>query len=487
MMMAEPVPTGRSEPPLVVDLDGTLLLTDVLYESCAALMRNHPVLAALLPLKLTGGKAALKQYVADRIDLDAETLPYNQELLFWLAEEKQRGRTLILCTASNKKFAQQIVDHLQLFDSVMSSTAQHNLGGAQKAAALVERFGHGQYDYIGNSHADLPVWASARDAIVVSRGNRLLKRVRAGGQVTQRFAPEIPGASDWRSGLRLQQWLKNLLLFAPALAAHRIDEPGTLGILLLAFFAFSLCASATYVINDLLDLQSDRLHPRKRLRPLASGKIPIARGIVAAAGLLAAGVGLATLVSPVFLICLAAYLILTCTYSWWLKRVVLLDCIVLSMLYTLRIVAGAAALQMGVSFWLLAFSVFLFLSLAFVKRYAEIGVQVLEGQNELHGRGYRTSDGPVVQALGVSAGFVAVLVFSMYLNSEQILLLYATPEMVWGAVVVLVYWISWMWLQAHRGLMHDDPLVFAVKDPASLVSGALFLLVLLLGAVSLPW
>lgn len=470
--------------PLVVDLDGTLLLTDVLHESTLRLVRSQPLQALALPFKLRAGKAPLKQYVADRVDLQVETLPYNQALLAWLQEQKAGGRQLILCTASSEKFARQIAEHLQLFDEVLASDGRRNLGGQNKADTLVERFGSGQFDYVANARADLPIWRQARHAIVVSEDPKLLAAVKPGGQTLPRFAPAAPRLDEWRGCLRLQQWLKNLLLFAPALAAHRVVESGTLATLLLAFLAFSLCASATYILNDLLDLESDRLHPRKRARPLASGRIPVASGSLAALGLLVVGLGLATLTSLPFLLCLCAYLLLTMTYSWRLKRVVLLDCIILSLLYTLRIVAGAAALQMGLSFWLLAFSVFLFLSLAFVKRYAEIEVQVLQGRDSLHGRGYRTSDGPLVQTLGVAAGFAAALVFSLYLNSAQILLLYATPEIVWGAVVVLVYWISWMWLQAHRGQMHDDPLVFAIKDPISLAAGALFLLVLFLGTVS---
>jgi 4-hydroxybenzoate polyprenyltransferase/phosphoserine phosphatase len=487
--MAEPASATQDhrEPPLVVDLDGTLLLTDVLHESSVRLLRNRPLQVLALPLQLRAGKAPLKQFIAERVDVQVETLPYNEALLAWLREQRGKGRQLVLCTASNDKFARQVAAHLGIFEEVMASDARDNLGGEQKAAALVQRFGRGGFDYAGNARADLPIWAGARRAIVVSNDQSLVSAVQAVEEVTCAFAPTPPRADEWRSSLRLQQWLKNLLLFAPALAAHQVGDAGALAQLLLAFLAFGLCASGTYIINDLLDLESDRLHPRKRQRPLASGRITIFDGILAALALLAAGLGLAALTSGPFLLCVLFYLLLTGSYSWWLKRLVLLDCITLSMLYTLRIVAGAAALQMGLSFWLLAFSVFLFLSLAFVKRYAEIEVQVLAGREELHGRGYRTSDAPLVQTLGIAAGFAAALVFSLYLNSEQILLLYATPEIVWGAVVVLVYWISWMWLQAHRGQMHDDPLVFAIKDPASLVAGAVFLLVLFLGTVHWSW
>ncbi len=292
---------------------------------------------------------------------------------------------------------------------------------------------------------------------------------------------------DWLQALRIQQWLKNLLLFAPAIAAHRIGEPGVSATLCLAFLAFGLAASGGYLLNDLLDLESDRRHPRKRARPLASGRLPLPLGAAGALLLPAAGLILAALVGRPFLLCVLLYLALTCSYSLYLKRLVPVDCFALAMLYTLRIIAGAAAIAMGVSFWLLAFSLFLFLSLAFVKRYAEIEVQLLRGEEQLHGRGYLTGDAALVQTFGIAAGFAAALVLSLYLNSAEIQLLYASPRVVWGAVVILLFWISWMWLQAHRGRMHDDPLVFAVKDPTSLACGALFVLVALAGAVDWRW
>jgi 4-hydroxybenzoate polyprenyltransferase len=234
-------------------------------------------------------------------------------------------------------------------------------------------------------------------------------------------------------------------------------------------------------------LESDRQHPRKQYRPLAAGLMSMPTAFLLAGGLLALGVALAFAINGAYLFCLLIYLLVTACYSWFLKRFALLDCIALAVLYTLRIIAGAAAINMGLSFWLLAFSAFLFMSLALVKRYAELEVQLLEGRDKAHGRGYLISDAPLLQTLGVSSGFVAVLVLSLYLNSDEVLVLYATPEIVWGAVLVLLYWISWMWMQAHRGLMHDDPLVFAIKERTSLLAGGLFLGILLLGTVQTPW
>lgn len=476
-----------SSRPLVVDLDGTLIRTDLLHEAAIRLLRDRPLAALQLPLKLASGKAELKQFVADRTALSPETLPYNAELLQWLREEHGRGRQIVLCTASSEKFAQSIAAHLQLFDVVMASDSHTNLKGRQKAAALCERFGRGDFDYAGNSTADLPIWECAAESVVVNASERLSREVASRCNVTRNFPRSAPGAGTWVRTLRLQQWLKNLLLFAPLLAAHRITEPGSSLMLLVAFVAFSFSASGTYIMNDLLDLESDRLHPRKRNRPLAAGLIAAPQAMLVALLLLLSGLAMASLITPQFLFCLICYLVITCLYSWFLKRLILLDCITLAMLYTLRIIAGAAAMGMGLSFWLLSFSAFLFLSLAFVKRYAEIEVQLLEGRNKVHGRGYLTSDAPLLQTLGVSAGFSAALVLSLYLNSPEIQVLYATPEIIWGAVLVLLYWISWMWMQAHRGLMHDDPLVFAIKDKSSLLAGAVFLLVLWLGTVSMPW
>ena len=473
--------------PLIIDLDGTLIHTDMLHESALRTLRDKPVEVLRIPFLLARGKAVLKRRLAQHGEFDAASLPYNTALLEWLRQERSSGRKLILCTASDQSIANAIADHLGVFDEVMASDGTVNLAGKNKADALVQRFGQAGYDYAGNSHADLPVWRSARRAVVVNAPPDLARRAANCCEVERSFAAPGAGFTAWRRVLRVHQWLKNLLLFVPLFAAHQFTDPANWMPLLLAFIAFSLCASSVYIANDLLDLESDRQHPRKRNRPFASGHVPAWQGVLCAPLLLAASAGVAWQVGGGFFAWLSGYFLLTCAYSWLLKRLMLVDCVTLALLYTLRIIAGAAALSMPLSFWLLAFSVFLFLSLAFVKRYAELQVQVLHGKKKAHGRGYYTTDAPLIQMLGVCAGYAALVVLALYLNSEAVVMLYRTPEIVWGAVPVMLFWVSWMCMQAHRGHMHDDPLVFAVKDKASLFAGACFAAVLAVGTAGWPW
>jgi 4-hydroxybenzoate polyprenyltransferase len=470
--------------PLVVDLDGTLVRTDMLHESALQTLRDRPWDLLRIPFWLGQGKAVLKKQLASRSHFDPATLPYAADFLDWLRQQYATGRRLILCTASDRKIAEAIACHLGLFVEVLASDGTTNLAGGTKAALLERRFGNGGFDYAGNSRADLVVWHKARHAIVVNASPRVLARVATPERC---FPPPSRGLQAWRRLLRIHQWLKNLLLFVPLLAAHRVFDTAAWLMLLQAFAAFCLCASSVYVANDLLDLESDRAHPRKRFRPFAAGVVPIHLGIPLAPALLGGGVAIAWSVGGHFMACLLVYFVLTCAYSWGLKRLVVVDCLALAVLYTLRIVAGAAAVSMPLSFWLLAFSVFLFLSLAFVKRYAELEIQLLSGREKVHGRGYFTSDAPLLQSLGVTAGYASALVLALYLNSAAVVILYRTPEIVWGAVPVVLFWISWMWMKAHRGEMHDDPVVFAVRDPVSLLSGLICAGVLLLGAVGVPW
>jgi 4-hydroxybenzoate polyprenyltransferase len=468
--------------PLVVDLDGTLVHTDMLHETSLRVLRDSPWDLLRLSCWLMQGKAVVKQNIATRARFDPQHLPYNEQLLDWLREQKSSGRRLVLCTASDAAVARSVAQHLGIFDDVMASNGSENLGGKVKAASLVSRYGERGFDYVGNSASDLPVWQHARKAVVVN-GSETLARQAGGICDVEKVFPRLPASlMVWRRVLRMHQWLKNLLLFVPLLAAHQFAKTAIWGTLGVAFLSFSLCASSVYVFNDLLDLESDRAHPRKRARPFASGAVPVWMGVVFSPVLLVISFGLATQVRGSFLPWLAFYFILTCAYSWTLKRLMLVDCLALAMLYTVRIVAGAAAAGLALSFWLLAFAVFLFLSLAFVKRYAELELQILSGNTKAHGRGYLTSDAPLIQTLGVTAGYGGVLVLALYLNSDAVLRLYRTPEIMWAAMPVLLFWVSWMWMQAHRGNMHDDPLVFAVKDKASLAAGVAFALVLVLGA-----
>lgn len=475
-------------PPLVIDLDGTLVCTDTLHEQALALAKTRPLQTLLLPAWLAHGKAHLKQQLAERISLDAATLPYNAMLLDWLTSERQAGRRLVLCTAADAQTAQAIAQHLGIFDEVIASDGQTNLAAARKADRLVQRFGHQGFDYAGNSRDDVPVWQAARQAIVVNAPASVLKAAQGHGNVSKVVAAISPKARDFAKMLRLHQWLKNLLLFVPLLAAHQFTQGAAWGTLLLAFLSFSLCASAVYISNDLLDLGSDRLHPRKRHRPFASGAVPVAWGAAILPLLALASVALALVVGPRFLAWLAVYFALTCWYSVALKRLVLLDCMALACLYTLRIVAGGAAAGLPLSPWLLAVSGFVFLSLSFLKRHTELRPLVQRGETAAaHGRGYVAQDVALVQMFGIAAGYASAVVLALYLHGDTVQALYKQPHAILVTVGVLVYWISWMWLQSHRGEMHDDPVVFAVKDKVSLACGAVFAASLAAATLGLPW
>lgn len=473
--------------PLTIDLDGSLTYTDTLHESTLKLLSKQPLEVFRLPLWLYQGKATLKNKIAQKVELNPKTLPYNQELLEYLKEQKEMGRKLILCTAADSSIANRIAEHLGIFDEVMASDGTINLSSSQKAKALESRFGLKGFDYVGNSTDDLAVWTSSNKAIIVNASPSLIKKAKKISDVEKVFPAHKQDISTWFRVFRIHQWVKNILLFMPLIAAHQVLNMEMWLPLVIAFFAFSLCASSVYVTNDLFDLEDDRQHPRKRKRPFASGKIPVLIGVGLVPLLLVSGFVLANYVGGKFLPWLTFYFLLTCAYTWLFKRIVLLDCMTLAMLYTLRVVSGAAAVEMSLSFWLLAFSVFLFLSLAFIKRYAELEIQLLSGEEKIKGRGYYTTDAVIVQTLGITAGYAATLVLALYLNSDAVVALYSFPEAIWAAIPIMLFWVSWMWLRAHRGEMHDDPIVFALKDKTSLFSGVLFSLVLYLGVVGLPW
>ncbi|MBX9400124.1 UbiA family prenyltransferase [Lysobacter sp. BMK333-48F3] len=479
-MTQDPSPSEQTGVALCVDLDGTLLKSDLLYESLLALLSKQPLLLFLLPLWLLRGKAALKHEIASRVEVDATTLPYDERVVEALRETDARPR--VLCTASNTKFAQQVATHLGVFDLVLASDDGVNLSGAAKAQALVERFGERGFDYMGNAGVDLSVWARARHAWVVNGSRGLAERAAKVGTVAEQLPPAAAGLKTWIKALRIHQWLKNLLVFLPLLASHRFLEPGAVIASALAFVAFGLCASGVYVLNDLLDLPSDRQHPRKRLRPFAAGRLPLLHGLFAAPLLTLAGLALALLASPWFALVLIGYYAMTLAYSLRLKRIVMVDVVLLAGLYTVRIIGGAAAIGTPLSFWLLAFSMFIFLSLAMLKRHAELSAILGTGRNKASGRGYAVEDLPLIQSLGAAAGYLAVLVFALYINSPESLALYDRPQVLWLICPLLLYWISRMWIISHRGAMDDDPVVFAVTDRVSQVVIALCGL-LALGAI----
>lgn len=473
---------------IAVDLDGTLTFSDTLYESVLCLLRDNPINVLSLPFWLLQGKAALKAKVADRADLDVTTLPYNIELIDWLKGERTKGKWIALCTGADKRLAQTIAEHLGLFDEVFASDGITNNVGANKRGCLEDNYGVNGYDYVGNSTKDLMVWAGARRAIVVNSSNRITEKASQVAPVFKVFPahPQTTIFSHWLKMFRVHHWLKNILLFVPLFAAHQIGNIQSLYTLILAFVSFSLCSSTVYILNDLIDLKNDRKHPRKQHRPFASCAITIKTGILFGLLLAIVSLALGLMVGVEFTAWLMVYLFLTCVYSLYLKGYILIDCFVLSIFYIIRIVAGAAAVHLSVSFWLIMFSIFIFISLAFVKRYAELysfsgggG-----GGGRLPGRGYYATDLNLILTLGVASSYISVLVFSLYLQSEKALALYsAQPDIVLFIIPIMLYWTSWIWINAHRGRMHDDPILFAVKDKTSLLAAMLVLILLIIATI----
>ncbi len=468
---------------LVVDLDGTLLRSDMLFESFWSAFGQDWRSPFLSVAALTGGRASLKRHLAVASSVEAATLPYDPGVIAFVQAWRDAGGRTALVTASDQDFAEEIAAHLGLFDEVHGSDGILNLKGEVKAAFLEQRFGPRGFAYMGDSRADLPVWQRAAKTITVNAPAALRREAERVCDRVEHLATDARAVTPYLKALRPHQWLKNVLVFLPMLAAHRFDGQ-TLLLSLLAFVSFSLVASSVYVLNDLLDLAADRAHPRKKARPFAAGRIPIAHGTWMVAGLLVTGGLLAIGIGAEFLLAMAGYFLLTAAYSLHLKRRIVIDICVLAGLYTLRIVAGGVATGIELSVWLLAFSVFFFLSLAAVKRQAELIDSAERGNLQPDGRGYRVADLPIISMIAIAGGYVSVLVMGLYVNSPAVVGLYARPEALWGVGAVLLYWITRTVMVAHRGHMHDDPVVYAAKDPISQMCLAIIVALFLAGILA---
>lgn len=463
--------------PLVVDLDGTLLRSDLLVETGFLFLRQQPLKFPTLTCWLLQGKANLKRRLAESTELDVNELPYDAEVLNFIKEQKATGRLIVLATASDQLLANKIATHLGLFDEVLASHGDINLSAGTKADVLVARYGERCFDYMGNSLADLAVFNSARSAYVVNASFLVRHKARQLGNVAAEIGSADASLKDWGQALRLHQWVKNLLIFVPLLAAHRYQEWQLLLQAMLVFVCFCLCASSVYLLNDLFDLPDDRHHLLKKHRPLASGRIAVDKVLLVFPLLLFCSFMLALWwLPPIAVIGLGCYYLLTLLYSVWLKRLVIMDVVTLAALYTSRLVVGAVSLSIALSFWLLAFSMFMFLSLALVKRYAElVQVRVLRRSLKARGRGYFADDLHMIASLGAASGYMAVLVLALYVNDSKITQLYHRPELIWLVCPLLLIWISRTWMLAHRGQMNEDPVIFALTDRLSLGIVALVL------------
>jgi len=454
--------------PLVVDLDGTLIRTDLLVESFFTLLKRNILFVFLLPLWLLKGKAHLKYKIAQRVDIDAGLLPYHEEFLDYLKAEHAAGRRLVLATASNEKFAEAIALNLAIFHDVLASNATVNLSGWRKLKRLRELFGNHGFHYAANAMIDLPLWEAADRALLVNPERGVKTAAERQSQVDRVFDDRTSSLlKPYLKALRLHQWLKNLLIFIPLVMAHRFGEPLLVSQAMLAFVVFGLCASSVYLLNDLLDLPDDRQHPTKRNRPFAAGSISIVNGALLIPSLLIGAFSLALLLPIEFVAVLALYYTITLAYSLKLKRAVLVDVLTLAGLYTIRIIAGATAVSVVPSFWLLAFSMFLFLSLAFVKRFTELLAMQQEKKTKSSGRGYTMIDLETLSQFGSASAYMSILVLALYINSEAVRDLYTHPEVIWFLCPLLLYLVMRIWLLARRDQLHEDPVVFVIQDRRS--------------------
>ena len=474
--------SGEAEPlVLCVDLDGTLVAGDILWESILLLFKQQPWTLLFLPVWALRGRAFLKRQIAQRVILDPASLSYCQEVLEFLHEQKDDDRILILATASDRQPAEAVAAHLGIFSDVIASDGTTNLSGHHKRRTLEQRFGQEGFDYMGNSTADLEVWPSAKAAILVNPSAQVQARAERSSTVTKIFPRTHHSALILLKALRIHQWVKNILIFLPLIASHQIFDTQKLFLACFAFISMSFCASSLYILNDLLDLSADRRHPQKKARPFASGDLSISHGLtlIPLLLLIAFMIAIPTL-APHFIGLLLLYAISTIAYSFLLKQLPILDVLCLAGLYTLRIIAGGVAIGVPISSWLLAFSMFLFLSLAFGKRHSELRYRKVNKHQGLDRRGYIGMDKEVLSTMGMISGYMSVLVLALYINSQDVLTLYHNPKFLWLACPLLLYWISRTWLLAHRGRLNDDPLIVALKDPQSYsVAAAVGLITLL--------
>jgi 4-hydroxybenzoate polyprenyltransferase len=454
--------------PLAVDLDGSLLHTDTLVESLFDVARRHPLDLLRLPAWLARGRANLKHELARRASVDLAVMPRAEDLVAHLRTLRHEGRTLVLATGADERIAHAVADDLGLFDAVMASDGKVNLSGAAKRDRLVATYGLRGFDYVGNSARDLPVWAAARRAILIHPSRRLAAAAAGVTDVERQFGSHRPVWRDSVRAMRIGHWLKNLLVLVPLFTVHRLADPALLLSALLGVASFCLAASGVYLLNDLFDLPSDRRHPHKKARALASGALPLLHGLLLVPALWGGAMLLALPLGPPFLAALGAYLVLMVVYSIRLKHYPVIDTMTLAVGYTLRIYAGSLAVHVDVAPWLLVCSTSLFFGLALLKRYAEL-VTLRPGLGpEGRVRGYGVGDAALIAGLGMSSVCIGVALLALYP-------VVAAPGVpggpLWAMSALLLFWTGHMWLMAHRGRIHDDPVAFALRDPLSRALG----------------
>jgi 4-hydroxybenzoate polyprenyltransferase len=478
--VVDPKIDASREIPLIVDLDQTLVVTDTLHEGLAWLLFRKPLSLPRVLASLPKGRAAFKSKVAEECTLDAGCLPYRDPLCDLIRAERQRGRPVHLVTAAHQSIADSVAGHLGLFDTAQGTNGAHNLKGGHKLDALRERFPEG-FLYAGDNIADLPLFKASSGAILCDVDNRVASRVKGESVVLAEFRRPRATLKTWMKAFRVHQWSKNVLMFVPLLVGHAYTDPVKVALAFTGFLLFCVMASATYMINDIADLQADRMHHSKRRRPFASGQLPVAFGLVAAPLLIAGALTAGYLLSPPFAVGMLAYLALTLAYSFRLKKVALLDVFIISALFTLRIVIGTNVVGLSYSPWLLSFAWTFFLSLALAKRHVEVARAAHRNVEDIVGRGYRGSDWPLTLGFGIGSGLTSVLVMLLYLANDAMPSgFYHRPEWLYAVPALITLWLMRIWLTSNRMELDDDPIVFALRDKVSLALGGATSLAMLL-------
>lgn len=472
----------RSEKPSVVcaDVDGSVIATDLLYESLLVALKQDIWILFFIPFWLLRGRAHLKHQLAERSGgLSVEILPMNNAVVSYLRAAAESGQRVMLTSASDTRLVERLADQFDFVSGVIGSDGALNLKGRAKATAIRECVGDSAWEYIGDSNADFDVWREAARVVCVSSSSKFIARVKNRHPDAVILERAQCTFKVFLRALRVHQWMKNILVFAPLVLAHQVFNAQGWLVASAAALAFSLCASGVYLLNDLLDLEADRRHPRKKKRPCASGVLPLSYALTLAPLLFVSAFAVALAIQPDLSIVLGIYLILTSAYSYRLKALALVDVILLAILYTIRIVGGGVATGIHVSQWLLGLSMFIFFSLACVKRFSELLVLQQRKEHRTWGRGYAVSDMEQVASFGTASGYIAVLVLALYVSGKEVAALYASPTVIWMACPLLLYWISRIWLLARRGFVHDDPLVFALQDKVTYAVAAIGALIFL--------
>lgn len=473
---------SQSQIPLCVDLDGTLVKTDTLHEQILRLLKANVLYLFLLPFWMLAGKASFKANIAKKVKISVSALPYDLQVLEYIQEQKKLGRSIFLVTGCHKIIAKKIAEYLNLFDDVFATDSKTNLTGSNKAKFLIDKFGDGKFDYFGNEKADYKVWQHSNMVAVVGASKFCLK-VEQKYENVKIFDRTKASLKTYLKAIRVHQWVKNCLIFIPLILDNQLTILSSATDAVLGFFAFSFMASATYIINDLLDLESDRSHHKKKYRAFAAGDISILTSIILGILLSIASIAILCFLSIEFAIVSIIYLISTLLYSFRLKTMAILDACVLAGLFTIRVVGGTTVIGADWSFWLLAFSMFFFLSLAFTKRASELNALLKIGKKQAKGRGYSVADIGLVTSMGISAGYIGILVIAFYINSEKVISNYANPYILWLICPLLLYWIGRIWMKTVRGEMNEDPIVFALKDKVSHISAIIIAIVVFLASI----